>query len=91
MNKGHLVRALEQAGYPQPDFAVTLIFETIAKSLACGEPVMIRGFGRFEVRPQSPVTRFNPTSREPVDVPGKIAVGFLASPNLKRRVQNARP
>lgn len=62
------------------------ITETIELSLACGEAVTIRNFGKFEVRTRQPVTRLNPRTGDKIEVPEKRSVLFHAAPALKRRV-----
>lgn len=59
------------------------LFEVMTVSLRAGEPVNIRRFGKFEPRLRGPVTRNNPRTGEPIDVPEKLSVGFIPSPALK--------
>jgi nucleoid DNA-binding protein len=77
-------------GYPEPENAVDRVLDVIGASLACGEPVSIRNFGKFEPRLRSPVIRKNPKTGIPVDVPQRVSIGFVASPALKRRVNRHR-
>lgn len=59
------------------------LFDVMTVSLKAGEPVNIRRFGKFQPRNRGPVTRKNPRTGEPIDVPEKVSVGFIPSPALK--------
>lgn len=58
----------------------------VAASVACGEPVSIRKFGKFEPRRRSEVTRRNPKTGIEIHVPSKNSVAFLPAPALKERL-----
>lgn len=70
----------------QAEKTLERVLDVIGTSLACGEPVSIRNFGKFEPRTRSAVTRRNPVSGEEMKVPSRIGVGFVPSPSLKERI-----
>lgn len=89
MNKSDLIQAASEAtGLPvlQVTEIVASVLECIELSLACGESVTIRDFGRFESRDRAATMRVNPRTRAEVKVPAKRAVAFTAAPCLKRRI-----
>lgn len=90
MNRSHVVRALMRDGHTQrsAEQAVEQVLNAIALSLACGEPVTIRNFGKFQPRTRRSVTRKNPVTGESVTVPEKTSVGFVPAPALKERINS---
>lgn len=68
------------------DTVLADVLDVIGLSLTAGEPVNIRGFGRFDPRDRKPVTRLNPATQEPIHVPAKRSVGFVPSQKLKERL-----
>jgi nucleoid DNA-binding protein len=62
------------------------LFDVLTISLKAGEPVNIRGFGKFEPRTRGPVTRRNPRTGDEINVPEKLSVGFVPSPTLKDEI-----
>lgn len=83
MNRSDIIAALAAAGHPNPEAAVACVLDTITASLARGESVSIRNFGKFEPRARTAVTRYNPKTGVPIDVPTKVSVGFMPAPALK--------
>lgn len=89
MNRSDLVRAIaDQGGFSliESEEILDLIIETIGVSLACGEPVLISRFGKFEPRLKKAGVRRNPRTGEDVQVPEKTTVLFRAAPFLKQRI-----
>lgn len=92
MNRSELNRTVAtKAGLP-----VTVVeqvtngaIEVIGEALAGGEEVNIRRFGKFVPRRRGPQRKSNPRTGEPVDVPEKTSVGFVASETLKDRLNQA--
>lgn len=68
------------------DRVLTAALEAVSLSLAAGEPVNIRRFGKFEPRQRNAVTRTNPRTGLVMDIPEKTSVGFVPSVNLKERL-----
>lgn len=89
MNRSDIVRAVsfrEGITIKQAERYIDAFLETVGLSMACGEDVNIRNFGKFEVRARKPVVRFNPRTGDKIEVPAKNSVAFKAAPNLKTRV-----
>lgn len=79
-------RAFERLCRDVIDAVVVDTLEVVGLTLAAGEEVNLRGFGRFDPRDRKPVTRLNPATGEPIQVPAKRSVGFVPSPVLKNRL-----
>lgn len=77
-----------------PQHVVTKVLaaflESVALSLACGEPVMIRGFGKLSPTTRSARTARNPRTGEEHDVPERTTVTFVPSINLRERLNGGR-
>lgn len=89
MNRSDLIRAAAEAeNLPmgQVERILDSIMETIGVSLACGEAVMIRNFGKFEPRQKRATERKNPKTGDIISVPPKKAILFHAAPALKERI-----
>lgn len=89
MNRSDLIRAIAKADgvdLATAERMLQTLTDTIELSLACGEAVTIRNFGKFEVRDRNPVVRLNPRTGDKIEVPAKQSVLFHAAPALKRRV-----
>lgn len=91
MNKSELVDDLTRQGASREDarVAVDRVLNAIGRSLACGERVTIRDFGKFEPRHRRAVIRKNPRTGDPIEVPEQVSVGFVAAPALRERVNKA--
>ena len=79
------------AQYPQlvakdAELAVKMILDAMAKRLAKGERIEIRGFGSFGLNYRPPRTGRNPKSGERVHVPEKHVPHFKAGKELRERV-----
>lgn len=88
-NKSDVIKAVHNEldlTYAEAEEAVNTAFDIIALALAAGEDVKLSGFGKFCLRDRAASTRVNPKTGEPVDVPAKTAVSFIASPILKKRL-----
>lgn len=91
MNRSDLVgRVSRKAQLTKPvvDEVLDLILRILTETLASGEEVAIKNFGKFEVRDREPTVRKNPRTREEIKVPAKRAVLFRPSQNFKNEVQN---
>lgn len=94
MNRGEVVKAIsdaEQLPATQVDQVLSAFFDQVAVALASEEDVTIRRFGKFEPRKRRAVTRLNPKTKIPIDVPAKTSVGFVPSSNLKARLNETGP
>lgn len=86
MNKQQLVKAIAtDAGITQTAARAALqAFELrVAEALADGEDVMLVGFGTFKATHQPARMAHNPQNGEPVEVPAKKRVSFVAGKGLK--------
>ena len=92
MTKSELIDRFAKR-YPQlvvPDAAavVQTIFDAIAKRLAHGERIEIRGFGSFGLKHSPSRTGRNPKSGEEVQVPAKYVPHFKVAKELRDRIKN---
>jgi DNA-binding protein HU-beta len=70
----------------QADDIVSYIYETIAKTIASGERVIIPGLGVFGVKERKAKKARNPRTGEEVVVPKRKVVVFRAAKSLKEAV-----
>jgi len=90
MTKSELISRLA-ARFPQlvakdAELSVKMIIEAMAKSLAEGQRIEIRGFGSFDLNYRPPRTGRNPKSGEKVHVPAKFVPHFKAGKEMRERV-----
>lgn len=90
MTKSELILRLA-ARYTQlvakdAELAVKTIIDAMAKSLAQGERIEIRGFGSFSLNYRPPRVGRNPKTGEKVNVPQKYVPHFKAGKELRERV-----
>lgn len=91
VNRSDVVRAVSnKTAVPitQVETILGTFLDVVGLSLACGEEVNLRTFGKFEPRVRKAVTRRNPKTGEPTAVPEKMAVGFVPSVTLKERLNS---
>ncbi len=69
---------------------VDSIFDKIAKTLAEGSRVELRGFGTLSTRQRNAKRGRNPRTGERVDVPMKVAIHFKAGKHLLIRLNEAK-
>ncbi len=90
MNKSDLIRrvALRYPQFPatDADIVVNTILNAMAKSLAQGQRIEIRGFGSFHLNHRRQRKGRNPKSGEIVLVPAKYVPHFKAGKELRERV-----
>ena len=65
---------------------VTIFFDEIAKRLAEGGRVELRGFGAFSTRDRDARTGRNPRTGEAVDVPAKRVPYFKPGKEMRERL-----
>ena len=92
MTKSELIAKLA-VRYPQlvakdAEFAVKMVLNAMAKALAEGQRIEIRGFGSFGLNYRPPRTGRNPKSGEKVLVPAKQVPHFKAGKELRERVDS---
>ncbi|MCS7216891.1 MAG: HU family DNA-binding protein [Candidatus Bipolaricaulaceae bacterium] len=90
MNKAELVdRIAQRAGLTKKDArkALDATVDIITEALANNEPVLLTGFGKFEVRARKRSQRINPQTQKRITVPEKVVPAFKPGKNLKMLVQ----
>jgi len=90
MTRSELIARLAER-YPQlvakdADFAVNSILDAMARALARGARIEIRGFGSFGLNRRPPRIGRNPKSGEKVLVPEKRVPHFKPGKELRERV-----
>lgn len=90
MTKSELIARLAER-YPQlvakdAEFAVKTILDAMARTLADGRRIEIRGFGSFALSHRPPRVGRNPKSGEKVLVPEKRVPHFKPGKELRERV-----
>jgi len=90
MTKSELIAKLA-VRHPQlvakdAELAVKMILDAMAKNLAEGQRIEIRGFGSFGLNHRPPRIGRNPKSGEKVHVPEKFVPHFKAGKELRERV-----
>lgn len=86
MNKAEFVDAVaEKAGIPRSHAGklVNAVIETVTETLVKGEPVVLTGFGSFEVRQRAARNGRNPMTGAVVQIPESKVPAFKASKTLK--------
>jgi DNA-binding protein HU-beta len=66
--------------------AISVILNSITKSLKKGEPVSIAGFGTFAVRKRSPRMGRNPKTGEPIQISSAKVPIFKSANALKNNL-----
>ncbi len=94
MNKSDLVEVVtERAKLSSKAAAKRAIEETlkaIMEAVARGESVTLARFGTFQAVMRKAARRFNPRTRQPVDVPAKRVPKFKAGRKFKQLVSKGR-
>lgn len=91
MNRSDLVQAISNRdSIPQAtvDKVVESFLEVVRMSVAVGEEVSLRGFGRFEQKTLLPTVRRAPKTGRLVDVPGRTSIRFVPAASLRRNLNN---
>jgi nucleoid DNA-binding protein len=90
MNKTDIVKALRNQGVKNADATFDKLVTVLTLTLISGEDIVIRNFGKLQPRTHNAVTRRNPQTGVPVDVPERQSVAFVPSRVLKARLNRAR-
>lgn len=93
MNRSELVRLVARRSSTPVKAVEEVLASTldlIALSLATGEDVNLRGFGKFKLSHRKPTTLLNPRTLEAMTIEGRCTTIFVPSPGLKDRL-NATP
>jgi len=90
MTKSDLIELLaqkqSQLAYKDVELAVKTMLEYMARTLANGERIEIRGFGSFSLHYRPPRIGRNPKTGEPVSLPEKYVPHFKPGKELRERV-----
>lgn len=89
MNKAELTRAIAlKSGLTQDvaGKALNATLDAITESLERSEPVMLIGFGTFEVRQRAARTGRNPSTGEQIQIAASKNAAFKAGSGLKARL-----
>jgi integration host factor subunit beta len=73
----------------QTDAVLTQCLQAIMDALQAGEPVELRGFGRFQLRHRPPRAGRNPRTGEPIAIPAKAVPTFTAGKAFQERVHSS--
>lgn len=90
MNRSDLIRKVSrrsQLSQPQIENLLDLILTTVGEALASGENVVIKNFGKFEIRERASTVRRNPRTGVDIKVPRKRALLFHPAPAIKEHIQ----
>jgi len=94
MTKSELIELLAQKqkhlNYKDVEFAVKVMIEHMAKTLASGERIEIRGFGSFSLHYRPPRVGRNPKTGVSVPLSGKYVPHFKPGKELRERVNNSK-
>ncbi len=91
MNKADLIIAINNETdltKPEAEAVVNLFFNEMAKALASGDRVEIRGLCSFYVKKYKAYAGRNPKTEEPTQVKPKKLPFFKCGKELKERVDN---
>jgi DNA-binding protein HU-beta len=94
MTKNELARELADAfELPRRQVAelVEAILDRITQVLKSGDKVQLTPFGQFKIRDRAARVARNPQTGEPVNVPAKRVLKFIAGRSLKEAVGTAKP
>lgn len=86
MYKSELVeRICKQEGVTAKECNVytDLIFGEIEKAVQAGEEVHLLGFGTFYRKESAARKGFNPSTKEPIEIPARKSLGFKPSKAMK--------
>lgn len=89
MLKKDLVEKIAKTGLTkrQANDALEAVLEAISGSLKRGEPVLLTGFGKFEVRNRAARTGINPKTLAKIQLPASKVPAFKPGKALKAAVK----
>ncbi|EKE04479.1 MAG: DNA-binding protein HU [uncultured bacterium] len=89
MNKEELVKEISRkakVSQKQASEIITLVLETIEKTVSKGKKVTLVGFGTFEARKRAARTGRNPQTGAEIKIPAKTVPVFSAGKKFKEVV-----
>ncbi len=89
LKKEIITKVAEEAGLTKKQSAVAIeaFLDAIKDSLAKGDPVLLTGFGKFEVRTRESREGINPRTLEKITLPESKYPAFKAGKALKVAVK----
>lgn len=89
MLKKDLIEKIAKTGLTkrQANDALEAVLEAISGSLKRGEPVLLTGFGKFEVRNRAARTGINPKTLAKIQLPASKVPAFKPGKALKAAVK----
>jgi len=87
--KADIIKIFTASGleYNKARELTSAIIEALTAALAAGNAIELRGFGSFEQRIHKACTRYNPQTKEPVNVPVRRYVLFRSGQELKNKLK----
>ena len=82
----HIATVQTQLSARDLELAVKMMLDHMAKALAAGERIEIRGFGSFSLHYRAPRLGRNPKTGEEVELAGKYVPHFKPGKELRERV-----
>lgn len=89
MNRSELIAVTAARTEEDPrhvELIIDVLFDLCAEVLEGGEAVHVRRFGKLEPRLRRAIVKLNPASGEPMEIPERLGVAFLASDILRQRL-----
>lgn len=93
MNKAELVNAIASKAeitQTEANKILNALLETVTDTLKKEEPIVLVGFGTFEVKARAARVARNLRTGEPMTIPAKKVPGFRAGKGLKDAVNIAK-
>lgn len=89
-NKEFIIELARKTGYTQEDTRklVRTFVDELGKCFEKGEPVMIPGFGTFDVKKRLERTMVNPSTGKRMLVPPKLVLNFKPVASIKEKLKN---
>jgi nucleoid DNA-binding protein len=89
MNKAEVIDAMSRhlgSSRADAERALDAFVESIVEGLKKGQDVAILGFGSFRVSHRKARMGTNPQTKERIEIPASVGVGFRAGKALKERL-----
>ena len=87
--KDLVVKMAERMGCKnkEAEKALNAFTESVVESLLEGEEVVLRGFGKFEVKQRAAKIGRNPSTGETIEIPAKNVPTFKFGNNVRKQVK----
>lgn len=86
-NKEFITELAIKSGYTNKDTSrlVSSVIDIMTQELQDGNPVVVQGFGTFEVKKKPEKILINPATKQRMLVPPKLVLTYKPSTNLKEK------